>query len=268
MFLPAAVFALHAQTIAVYSEFQRPDPFGGIVEADRSLNPREMLSPGVARNSYISFHVAITGPPNSNYFLFAATNPPNILTTTIYKEQFVQSGGRWIPDTLESTREPRFGVIPDAQIAIAGQTTRCYLVDIWAPPDAEIGRRVRLEIQMKTGRWVVYPLEIRILRARVPDAQTFTGLDPIPPPERPADFFALAPLARYLSRAAMPPYRQPDTVRAVIERNAQQDMRLAVQLNAPDVWMLALRETTAPSTMGLGAEWFLRLRDLLYRRAQ
>ena len=51
-----------AQTVEIYSEFQRPDPFGGIVEPDRAWKPREILSPAVSRNGFASFHIAVSVP--------------------------------------------------------------------------------------------------------------------------------------------------------------------------------------------------------------
>src|SRR5438270_8816561 len=69
--------ALHGQSLAVYSEFQRVDPFGQIVAVDRGPQPREILSPAAPRNGFVSFHIAVTGPPGLNYFLYIVTSPLN-----------------------------------------------------------------------------------------------------------------------------------------------------------------------------------------------
>src|SRR5262249_19535728 len=66
-----------AQSLAVYSELQRPDPFGQIVAADRGASPREILSPAAPRNGFVSFHIAVTAPTNTNYFLYIVTSPLN-----------------------------------------------------------------------------------------------------------------------------------------------------------------------------------------------
>lgn len=272
IFLCCAAAPLAAQSIAVYSEFQRAGPFGEIIDADRSPHPREIISPGVARNGYASFHVAITAPANTTYFLFAESNPPGILETRLYKEQFVWRNGAWIPDTLEETRAPRFGVIPDAQIAIPGQTTRDYLLDIHAPADAEVGRRVRVEVQMKVGRWIIYPMEIRILAAAIPSAAR-TMEPALAQPLEPAlsaDRFGDEALANYLARIETPPVAHPMTVRDVVARNIAQDMALALRIDAPDVRLLLWRDLTLRDLFAphAGAEWYLHLRDLIYRRAR
>src|ERR1017187_5385935 len=62
--LIAAAAIAAAQTVTVYSEFTRVDPFGQVVRADRGANePREILSPAIARNALSSFHVVVEGRP-------------------------------------------------------------------------------------------------------------------------------------------------------------------------------------------------------------
>src|ERR1039458_368408 len=56
---------LAAQSLQIYSEFQRIDPYGRIVPVDRSEYPREILSPELARNAPASFHVAGTLPTSA-----------------------------------------------------------------------------------------------------------------------------------------------------------------------------------------------------------
>jgi len=70
----AVVFLLlagpvHPQSLRVLSEFQRVDPFGDVVAVDRTVNPREILSPAVARNAFASFHVAVSVPEREPFEL-------------------------------------------------------------------------------------------------------------------------------------------------------------------------------------------------------
>ncbi|MDP9171628.1 MAG: hypothetical protein M3N54_13505, partial [Acidobacteriota bacterium] len=60
-----------AQEIAIYSEFERFNPFGNAVAQDRDAHPREILSPAVPRNGHLSVHVVVTAPAGTNYFLYA-----------------------------------------------------------------------------------------------------------------------------------------------------------------------------------------------------
>src|SRR5438093_1305183 len=141
MALALAGWLLPAQSLEIYSEFQRVDPFGRIVAADRAETPREILSPAVARNGFASFHVAVSVPPPANYFLYVVTNPVSACRIALYKEHFVKIKGGWVPDALTEVRRlPDFGAVPDPDEQIPGQNTRVYLLDVWIPPDAGAGR--------------------------------------------------------------------------------------------------------------------------------
>jgi hypothetical protein len=83
--------AMTAVQLRVYSEFQRVDPFGNILAVDRAERPRELLSPAIPRNAYTSFHVAVTGPPKTMYFLAVQTNPPDVFRWRLYEEKFVHA---------------------------------------------------------------------------------------------------------------------------------------------------------------------------------
>ncbi|MGH7551429.1 MAG: hypothetical protein ACREMQ_00200 [Longimicrobiales bacterium] len=260
--------------VQVYSEFQRIDPFGRIVAADRSARPREILSPEVARNAHASFHVAVTAPRNESYFLYVQTFPPNIFQTILYEERFVKHGSAWIPDALKEMRAPYFGVMPDPAAGVAGQTTNVYLLDVWVPPETTIGA-ARLEVLVKSGYWRVAPMEIRVLPARVRAPLEYRFHDPLPPVEEPVDASAVRPLAEFLEGVEPSAAGPPLTVRAVVRRNAARDMALARQLDPRIARAEIMRRlwselggTWRPiAPPGSGAEWYLRVRDFIYRAA-
>jgi hypothetical protein len=262
-----AAASLAAATIEIHSEFLRVDPQGEILSIDRTPSPREILSPAVVRNGFASFHIVVRSEKPTSYFLLAGTNPPDVFRMTLYKEAFVNRNGDWIPDILLPFRPPNFGVIPD------GQTACAYLLDIWVPGDAPVST-VRLEVHLKIGTWVVQPLEVRVLSARVP---LLHGNSPrgLPAPEQRADESALDPLLRYMglhgegprsaSAARSAPGSKlatPHSIREVIRRNAEQDMALA-RLIDPKTLVPAVKKKQAAS--GSGGEWYLGIRDLIYR---
>jgi hypothetical protein len=263
----AAASGLFGQSVDIYSEFQRIDPYGAIVPADRSLQPREILSPGVARSGWASFHVAVHVPRNESYLLYVATNPLDACRVALYKEHFLKTAGGWIPDRLtELERLPDFGFMPDPDDSVPGQNTRLYLLDLWIPPTAPVGR-FRLEVQLKTGFWVVRPMEVRVLAARIPELPSARTAPALPPVESPADAAAAGPFAALLASSALNPSTPPDSVRAVIYRNTVQDMALARELKTrPE----SLRDLWASIGFPrlLGAEWWLRLRDSVYSAAK
>ena len=259
--LAACAVAAHSQALAIYSEFQRIDPFGQIVAADRGAEPREILSPGVPRNGFLSLHVAVTVPPGSNYFLYVVPNPVDACHVELYKEHFRKTAEGWIPDALERlTHLPHFGAMPDPAQQIPGQTTRVYLLDLYIPPN---GRPpgFRLEVQLKTGDWTVAPMEVRVLPFSVPAEPEGKVRRPLPSVEQPIDAAARAPVEDFLAGIEDSREIDPDTVRAVVRRNVIQDMLLAKGLDREalrKVW-----EGPKPA----GAERYLRVRAWIYRQA-
>jgi len=209
---------LVAQRLDVYSEFW---PWEG-----SSVAPREIISPAVPRNGFTTFKILVSAPAGTSYFLFCQTNPPNLVETHLYKVA--------LPDRLEPVKSPNFGVIPD------GESSRAYLLDVWVPADAEPGRRVRLELQLKVGDWIVYPMELRVQKASVP--------------------------LRAVSD-------NPVSLDSVLERNRRQDLAFEQLLQLPEVWLWTARHIAngwtgnSPLSAADEPEWYLKVRDLMIRRA-
>ena len=282
LLLAAALLLLAApvlpQSLRVVSEFQRIDPFGEVVPADRTAHPREIISPGVACNGFASFHIAVTVPPREPFFLYVATNPANVFQISLYEELYVKTDNGWIPDVLEPAKVPAFAILPYLPMPIEGQTTVSYWMDVWVPLDMK-PQRVRLEVLLKVGRcWMQYPMEIRVLPAVMPSFQDrHTAL---PSLTARADASVIGPFRDFLCHARENGKDERLTVRRLIHRNALQEMALArlletrrhsgdlragiLRLRLPD------REAWCRSPMELNrldSEWFLRVRDLLHREA-
>jgi len=272
--------AAHAQEIRLYSEFERFNPYGNPVPSDRDLVPREILSPAMARNGHLSLHLVITAPVGTNYLLYTGSNPPGILKISLYREHFTRCGtDGYCPDWLTAQASPSFGAIPELGDDLTGharmdQTTRCYLLDIWAPPGTP-PRRVRVEALLKAGTWYVAPMEVRIVEPIVPDKtadRTEIVEENVAPLDASSSATARNQLLRYL--AGLPLQFPPGIlrVRDVIQRNAAEDMLLARSLDppgnaaGPQFPELNLMSWWRPFMYPrLGAEWYLKVRDFLYR---
>ncbi len=275
--LPAA-----AQSLRVYSEFQRVDPFGRIVAADRGEPPREILSPAMARNAFTSFHVIVEVPPESPYELYIGLNPEDAVKVTLYKEIFRRAGNGWVPDRLVKVREPYSGILPDEDQTVRNQRIAAFWLDVWVPSAATV-ERIKVEPQLLiNNQWVVYPMEARIVEARAP-ALPHPFRAPLPGPAASADAPVLAPLRGYLCGAEESVQTPGLSIRHMIRRNASQDMMLARALQLQRgktaitqafVQRLGLEETGLESwcadrsaPVPQGAEWYLRVRDFLNRGA-
>lgn len=266
--------------LRVYSEFQRIDPFGNVVPADRArragVGSREILSPGLARNAHASYHVAVTAPAGTPFTLYVGQNPEDFLDVAVYKEIYTRRGAQWIPDGLKPVTLPFEGRLPDPSAPIPGQTTVTFFMDLRVPLDAEIGR-TKLEPQLYLeDRWITWPMEVRILPAVIPQHET--GSVALAAVEEPSDATARTALRTYLCGSPAGDLAARGAIRWFISRNAQQDAALARSLESrpglkllPEILRLAgsgdpAKWCEAPMhPQDLGPEWYLRLRDALYR---
>lgn len=277
----AAAALLRAQDIKIYSEFERFDPFGNPVAADRDMSPREILSPAMPRNGHLTVHVVVTAPAGTNFFLYTSTNPPGILDTRLYRESFTRCGESYCPDWLTEQKTPAFGAMPEtahnrADPALDRQNTRCYLLDIHATADTP-PRRVRVEALLKVGTWVVAPMEVRIVAPTLPAAKPALYREDIAPLDAPASATARIQLERYLTGNEPEWPVEMLRVRDFIQRNAAEDAVLGrmleqdaepfPELNLLSWWPLVYAGPDAPGygAQRLGAEWYLKVRDFLYR---
>ena len=239
--------------IRIYSEFQRVDQTGAVIPQDRAVAPREVLSPGVARNGFVSFRVVVTAPPNTIYFLAVQTNPPDFFGIRVYRQiGFV---------SFVEERNPSFlpGVIPPAKEAEAANS---YLLDLWVPPDARPGP-TRVEVLVKTADWKVAPMEVRILPVNVPSLPV--SFAPVRVNhETGGDLQALDTLLREPTNVpATPGIARTATQDAAILATLDDHARARVRDAALAAWFERRWMLFAPR----GSESYLPVRQLLYREA-
>jgi hypothetical protein len=261
--LSLCALCAQAQEITTYSEFQRFGPLGNVVRQDYEPNPRELLSPAVPRNGHLTIRVVVNAPAHTNYFLYAGSNPPDTLKVTIYREYFARCGKDYCPDWLSEVQSPTFGAMPENVHWLANQNTRSYIFDIWVPPNVP-PRRVRIEALLKTGTWLVAPLEIRVIEPTVPSAATLPRIRDVADINEPASVTAHRQFIRWYN--GLPPEMPPSILRVsdLIQRNAAEDMLLAEQmgLRTPQMNFLAWTPFVFPQA---GPEWYLRVRDYIFR---
>ena len=139
-----------AQSLRVYSEFAQIDAAGRVTAP---AEPREILSPAIARNAFSSFQVVVDVPQGTTYQLYVAQNPENAVDVTLYREN---------GDKLEKVSQP-----------VSGTGTQVFWMDLWTARDAPVAR-IKVEPQLHVNNdWVIYPMEARVMEATVPtDAGT------------------------------------------------------------------------------------------------
>jgi len=233
LLLVLAACAIFAQSIQVYSEFAQLNDAGALVAPE---NPREILSPAVARNAFSSFQLAIQVPRGVKFQVYIGQNPDNAAKVTLYR----RDAAKLVPV-----------VVP-----YEGVSSQVLWMDVFVDADAPV-RRVKIEPQVGIGsEWVTYPMEVRVVEAIV--------RGDLPSGQSVAEPFEL--MRAFLCGGAPRPLRSAPVGAEFRLRNAQQDVALAAAARAP-----ALRDELKKAMGGCGTpvpadpEFYLRLRDVLLR---
>jgi hypothetical protein len=236
LLLGIAAASLFAQSVQVYSEFAQLNDAAEVVAPE---NPREILSPAVARNAFSSFQLVIQVPHGVTFLVYVGQNPDNAAKVTLYR----RDGGKLVPV-----------VVP-----YEGVSSQVLWMDLWVDADAPV-RRVKIEPQIGIGGdWVTYPMEVRVMEAAVP--------------EHPSSARGIAEpfeLMRAFLCGGEPRQAPGDgAIGAGLRfRNAQQDVALAARTSA------ALREELKKAMGGCSApapadpEFYLRVRDVFFASPQ
>jgi hypothetical protein len=220
-----------AQPLRVYSEFAHIETMtdaAGKVTAP--AEPREILSPAIARNAFSSFQIVVDVPRGTPYQLYVAQNPENAVEVTLYRET---------GEKLERVEQP-----------VSGDGTQVFWMDLWTARDAPVAR-IKVEPQLHVNNdWVIYPMEARVVSATVPEGPRPNQSDPI------VWAFVCGSRRVYFS------YANSDTDR-IRFRNAQQDVALSKTVPKED-----LQKLFCDKPESADPEWYLRIRDYLLRLPQ
>jgi hypothetical protein len=155
------VLAAAAQDLRWLPEHLRPDPFGGVVQADGSKEQLrttaiELTGP---RDGYVSCHIVTTGEGPVDVRIDGLQND-------LFREWFhyMPSVKAWYPDALiPYSAAPFDNKVPK-------QTTRAFWLDIWIPKDARPGVH---EGTITAGSDTL-PVRITVLSAIVPAEDVVT----------------------------------------------------------------------------------------------
>jgi len=228
-----------AQPLMVYSEFAKIDVQGNVTVPE---NPREILSPAIARNAFSTFQVVIQVPQGTPYTVRMGLNPENAVKVTLYRETDEKTPGG---PKLERIQEPW-----------DGDSSQTLWMDLWVERDAPV-RRIKVEPQLFVdGDWVIYPMEMRVRETQVPDSAA-TSLGILEPFTMMQAALCKRPL-RYSSLAF------GITPTGLRHRNAMQDVALAEAASATDREELKKRLGGCDAKQPPNPEAYLRIRDYFF----
>lgn len=228
------LLSLAAQPLSVFSEFARIDAAGKVTSP---AEPREILSPAVARNAFTSFQIVVQPTDGEAWKLYVAQNPANAVQVTLYRE---------VGDRLVKETEPAIGTGPAV-----------FWMDIFTTRNAPV-QRIKVEPQLNYHNdWVIYPMEARVMDVQVdnaPGAGWPTGT------AEPSAVIANVLCNKLLTAGTAP--KEP-TAASLRFRNAQQDKVLAARATRSDLQeRYGSCNDTPPAD---NPEWFLKIRDFLFR---
>src|ERR1700676_2054901 len=139
-----------------YSEVAHVNDAGEVVAPE---NPREILSPAVARNAFSSFQLAIQVPRGVKFLVYIGQNPDDAARVSLYR----RDGGKLVPI-----------VVP-----YEGVSSQVLWMDVWVDGDAPV-RRVKIEPQVGIdSEWVTYPVEVRVSEPVVPKVTVESTRTPV-----------------------------------------------------------------------------------------
>lgn len=255
----------------IYSPFQRFGPDGEVIAKDRVERPREILSPAVPKNAWLTLQIVVKAKPGTEYTLFMGQNPEDLTQYKVYQERYEQTDGVWVPDGLQPVKIPHGAKLDE------NQTCQSYLLEIFVPAGVE-KERFRIEAQLLVDhRYLIAPMEVRVVgetlsHAAEPQGRLANLSDRI-------DTTLFGPVREYLCGAK--PSRlpqQPDTLRAMVLRDIRQDLEMAQRRSAQGGAVVTQGMILSASGFGSldefckskqlpprGAEWWLRARDYLYQ---
>jgi hypothetical protein len=231
-YLLVLILPLGAQPLTVYTDLARIDAKGKVT---LPATPREILSPGIVRNGFTSFQIAVDASEGTPWQLYVAQNPENAVDITLYRE---------VGDRLEKVQ------------TAAGSGPQVFWMDLWAKRGAPV-ERIKVEPQLNINNdWVIYPIEVRVLDTVVPDAPS--GGWPLGT-AAPQDVMRGFVCGSKFEAGAVG--KEP-MVASLRFRNAQQDRALAGSASKAE---LQQRFGACDAPPSENPEAYLRVRDLLFR---
>ncbi len=232
-----------AQSVGVYSEFARIDDAGRVIAPEA---PREILSPAVVRNGFTSFQVVVEAPAEAKWWLFVGQNPENSVKLTMYRELGPESDNALAP----------------VDLPYRSSGTQVLWLDLWTDEKAPV-KRIKVEPELNINEnWVTYPIEARVMEARIPPASSSLPTANLEPAFWMRTF--VCGLPTYVSGNISTLSGLRPSPAGLRLRNSQQDVRLmeAHTAEKEDVKKL-LGGCDAP--VPADPESYLRIRDYLFR---
>jgi hypothetical protein len=159
--------------VRILPEHLRPDPFGGIVHADRNAGgaPAEKIVLAGARAAFVSCHLTAglqqPGPYSLEVRPFPAASG---LAVELYREWFhyLPESSTYYPDALIPVAGTYRSRLPEPDNRIEKQMAQGFWLDIWISGSSAPGTYRTEAVMESAGRRWAAPIEVQVLAATVP----------------------------------------------------------------------------------------------------
>jgi len=170
----AAVMPGFGADLLSLPENLRPDPFGGIVVADRLAGaaPARTIALDGTRAAYVSFHLVASVPEGGEYRIELTGFPAGSgLQIDLYREwfHFLPAQKQYYPDALIPVRAPYAAKMPDADNRVPGQKAQGFWVDVWIPASVRPGSYKAMATLKAAGRSSSLAVTLNVMSATVPN---------------------------------------------------------------------------------------------------
>jgi len=164
---------LRGADLTAWPEHLRPDPFGAVVQADRSAGGAAVraIEAETARGAYVSYHLAVSLPEGGTYKLVVKPFPAGSrIEADLYREWFhlIPATGLYWPDALIPVTGAHASRMPEPDNRIAKQTVQAFWLDMWVPATAAAGAYETVATLEAGGRTVSLPVKLTVLAATAP----------------------------------------------------------------------------------------------------
>jgi hypothetical protein len=155
-------------------EHRRPDPFGGVVAADRPVSGplfTQRMALETARGNYVSCHLVVKVPEGGVYTLrLELPAEMRAFEADLFREWFHLNiaDKAYYPDALIPVTWPYRSQIPDPENRVERQTAQAFWLDIWVPAQATPGEYVINAVLESPATRSVLPVSVRVLAALTP----------------------------------------------------------------------------------------------------
>ncbi|MBL0159682.1 MAG: hypothetical protein IPP47_21640 [Bryobacterales bacterium] len=127
---------LRGADLTAWPEHLRPDPFGAVVQADRSAGGAAVraIEAETARGAYVSYHLAVSLPEGGTYKLAVKPFPAGSrIEADLYREWFhlIPATGLYWPDALIPVTGAHASRMPEPDNRIAKQTVQAFWLDLF-----------------------------------------------------------------------------------------------------------------------------------------